>query len=213
MLNAHDPPSITGFIRLIYSPQMDTIRITLQVSFSENGTYSHAAHPIPLDSDVGCFGDDDWSRACILERAIHANGGITYDGPTNPFLESEYSYIHIWEEGFFRPITEEREDGTVRYGLAPVSTEEALEDVATPLERTERGVRTAIETGTYETSDELSGANELVQADNTYYVVYATAVHERQGTERRRAVVVLQWVLGIAGALLILRGQRHRVER
>ena len=182
-----------------------------EVSFSANGTYTFSTHPVSLDSDVACFGDEP-SRSCVLERAIHTNGGITYDGPTNDFINNEYSYVHIWEEGFFRPVSEERPNGTVWYGLETVSQEEALRYIATPLERTNTGVRTAIETGSYETSDELSGTHELVQADDSYYVVHPTVVQEHRGTERSLTVVVLQWLLGITGAILILRGQRNRIE-
>lgn len=182
-----------------------------EVSFSTNGTYTFSTHPVPLDPDVACFGDEP-SRSCVLERAIHTSEGITYDGPTKHFINNEYSFVHIWEEGFSRPVSEEQPNGTVWYGLEAVSQEEALRYIATPSERTNKGVRTAIETGSYETSDKLSGANELVQADNSYYVVYPTVVQEHRGIERRPTVVVLQWLLGITGAILILRGQRHRVE-
>ncbi|MGQ4556750.1 hypothetical protein [Halobellus sp. GM3] len=182
-----------------------------EVSFAANGTYTFSTHPVPLDSDVACFGDEP-SRSCVLERAIHTNGGITYDGPTKQFINNKYSYVHIWEEGFFRPVSEERPNGTVWYGLEAVSQEEALRYIATPLERTNKGVRTAIETGSYETSDELSGDHELVQADNSYYVVSPTVVQEHRGTERSLTVVVFQWLLGITGAILILREQRHRIE-
>ncbi|SEP32816.1 hypothetical protein SAMN05216388_10912 [Halorientalis persicus] len=118
----------------------------------------------------------------------------------------------IQHSRFFQPISEERQNGTVWYGLEAVSQEEALKYIATPIERTNKGVQTAIEAGAYETSDELSGAHELVQTDDSYYVVYPTVVQEYEGTERSLTVVVLQWLLGIAGAILILRGQRHRVE-
>lgn len=182
-----------------------------EVSFAANGTYTFSTHPVPIGSDVACFGDEP-SRSCVLERALHTNGGITYDGPTNHFIHNKYRYVHIWDEGFFRPVSEERPNGTVWYGLEAVSQEEALRYIPTPLERTDRGVRTAIETGSYETSDELSGAHELVQADDSYYVVYPTVVQEHRGIERSLTVVVLQWLLGIAGAILILRGQRHRIE-
>ena len=183
-----------------------------EVSFTENGTYSFSTHPVPLDSDVACFGSVP-SRSCVLERAIHTNGGIMYNGPTDQFIHDEYSYVHIWEEGFFRPVSDERQNGTVWYGLEAVSEDEALRYIATPKDKTSNGVRTAIATGSYETSDELAGAHELVQVDDSYYVVYPAEVHEHRGTERSLTVVVLQWLLGITGTILILRGQRHRVER
>lgn len=183
-----------------------------EVEFYANGTYDYSTAALPLDPDVACFGDLP-SRSCTLERAIHANGGVTYDGPPRLFMHREYGYVHVWEEGFFRPAAEENDNGTVDYGLQPVPQDEALEHIATPLPRADRGVRAAIETGTYETSDELPGAHELVRADDRYYVVYPAAYHEDHGSERTPTVVALQWVLGFTGAFLVLRGQRQRVER
>ncbi|WP_254523176.1 hypothetical protein [Natrinema caseinilyticum] len=182
-----------------------------EAEFFANDTYTHSIEAPPLDSDVACFGDSP-SRSCALERAIYANGGITYDGPTRLIMDHEYSYVHVWGEGFFQPTTEVGHNGTVWYGLESVPREDALDGIATPLSRTNRGVRTAIETGAYETSDELSGTHELVQAGDRYYVVYPTAYHEYRGTERRLTVVVLQWLLGIIGVILVLRGQRHRIK-
>ena len=183
-----------------------------EVEFFANGTYTHPIPTSPLDPDVACFGDLP-SRPCVLERAIYANGGITYDGPPGQFMSHEYSYVHVWGEGFFQPVTGEGQDGNVSYGLEPVPQEAALDGVATPLSRVNHGVMIAIETGAYETSDELPGAHELIQAGDRYYVVHPTASHEHRGSERTPAVVVLQWMLGFTGAFLMLRGQRHRVER
>jgi hypothetical protein len=181
-----------------------------EVEFYANGTYSYSTAALPLDSDVACFGDLP-TRSCVLERAIHANGGIAYDGPPRRFMEHEYSYVHIWGDGFFRPSTEGGPNETVIYGLEPLPRAEALDRIATLLSRANDGVRTAIETGTYETSDELAGVHELVRADDGYYVVYPTAIREQE-SERTLTVVGLQWMLWIIGAVLILRGQRHRVE-
>lgn len=182
------------------------------VEFFDNGTYTYETKAFPLDSDVACVGDLP-SRSCILERAIHTNGGITYDGPPRRFMHHDYSYVHVWGEGFFQPITEAGPNETVRYGLESVPRSEALRYIATPLSRTDQGVQTAIETGTYETSDELGGAHELVKAGDDYYVVYTAASTEYRNAERSTTITVLQWLLGITGAFLILRGQRHRVER
>lgn len=182
-----------------------------EVEFYANGTYDYDTQALPLDPDVACF-ESLPSRSCVLERAVHANGGITYDGPPRSYI-TDYSYVHVWEEGFFEPGAEETENETVQYGLTPVPQNEALEYIATPLSRADPGVRTAIETGTYETSDRLPGAHELVRTGDRYYVVYPAAYHEEGGSERSLSVVVLQWVLGFTGAFLVLRGQRQRVER
>lgn len=149
----------------------------------------------------------------MLERAIHAKGGITYDGPPRSVMNHNYAYVHIWESGFFQPTTTEGENGTVRYGLEPVPREEALDRIATPLSRVSPGVRTAISKGKYVTSDELSDAQELVSTEEGYFVVSVAAVSAEHTSERTGVVIALQWVLGFTGAFLILRGQRQRVKR
>lgn len=182
-----------------------------EIEFHPNGTFDMSPPATPLDPDVACLGDL-WSRSCVLEHAVHANGGITFDGPPQAFINHEYRYVFIWEAGFFRPTAKDVQDGTVRYDLEPVPLDEALDRIATPLSRADTGVRAAIKSGEYETSDELSGAHQLVSDDGQYYVVHARAYHVEPGPERMPAVVALQWVLGFIGAGLVLRGQRQRIE-
>ncbi|WP_018257733.1 hypothetical protein [Halomicrobium katesii] len=183
-----------------------------EVEVYANGTYHTSATTNHIDSDVACFGDM-LSRSCVLERAIHENNGITYDGSPRSFMSHDYAYVHIFGSGFFQPATTGSQNGTVRYGLEPVPQDKALDRIATPLSETSPGVRTAISQGKYVTSDELSGAEELVSTDEGYFVVYAAASSVDHTAERTAAVVALQWILGFTGAFLILRGQRRRVER
>lgn len=185
----------------------------VEVEFHDNGTYAYDDSPSvhPLDSDVACF-DIPQSRTCVLERAIHANSGITFDGPPRMFMNHDYDYVFIWESGFFQPVTTE-ENETVRYGLEPVPQEEALGYIATPLSRTSSGVQTAISQGNYVTSDELNGAHELVSTDEGYFVVSNVASSVDPTSERTAVVIALQWILSLTGAFLTLRGQRQRVER
>lgn len=182
-----------------------------EIEFHTNGTYHTSATTDNLDSDVACFGIPQ-SRSCVLERAIHANGGLAFDGPPKTFMSHDYAYVHIWESGFFRPATTESENGTMRYGLEPVPQAEALDYIATPFSRVSPGIRTAISQGEYVTSDELSGAQEIVSTDEGYFVVSAVSSVQRT-PERTVAVVALQWILGFFGAFFILRGQRQRVKR
>lgn len=182
-----------------------------EVEFHTNGTYHTSATTDNLDSDVACFGVPQ-SRSCVLERAIHENGGIAFDGPPKMFMSHDYAYVHIWESGFFQPATTEGENGTVRYGLESVPQEAALDYIATPSSKVSPGVRTAITQGEYVTSDELSGAQELVSTDEDYFVVSAVSSVDHT-SERNVAVVALQWVLGFIGAFLTLRGQRQRVKQ
>jgi hypothetical protein len=190
----------------------DTYRYdAAEIEVYDNGTYDYTTQALPLDPDVACFGDRP-TRYCMLEHAVHANGGIAYDGLPRSFLAHEYSYVHIWEEGFFQPSTAGGPNNTVVYGLEAQSQDDVLDQIAQPLSRANDGVKTAIETGTYETTDELAGTHELVRADDRYYVVYPELIEERE-SERTTAVVLLQWMLGILGAFLVLRGQRHRIER
>lgn len=163
-----------------------------------------------LDPDVACF-EQIPGRACMLERAIHEHGGLTYDGLPEPFVRADYRYVYDYGEGFFEPVAEERND-TVRYDLEPVSREEAMDGAATDLERASPAIRTAVESGEVESSDELPGADELVDAGDGYYVAHAVEYRETTG-ERRAVVVALQWLLGIVGLGLVLHGQRLRVER
>jgi hypothetical protein len=180
-----------------------------QVAFHENGTYDVSRAVRDIDTEVACL-ETLPSRSCMLERAVHANGGVVYDGLPASVLQYDYWYVYVWEEGFFEPAAEETGNGTVAYGLEPVAQSEALDDVAVSSDRASRGVRTALETGSVRTSDPLPDADELVAHDGSYYVVTATSYRTASG-ERRDVVVFLQWVLGIGGAWLVLRGQRLRV--
>jgi hypothetical protein len=190
----------------------DTYRYeATEIEFYENGTYDYKTQALPLDPDVACFGDRP-TRYCMLEHAVHANGGIAYDGLPRSFLAHEYSYVHVWGDGFFQPSTAGGPNNTVVYGLEAQSQDEVLDRIAQPLSRVDDGVKTAIETGTYETTDELAGTHELVRSDDRYYVVYPELIEERE-SERTTPVVLLQWMLGLLGVFLVLRGQRHRVER
>lgn len=65
-----------------------------EVEFFENGTYDYQTLALPLDTEVACFGDLP-SRSCILEQAIHEQGGIAYDGLPRNFMAHEYSNVHI----------------------------------------------------------------------------------------------------------------------
>lgn len=179
------------------------------VTFYDNGTYDAERGVDHLDPEVACF---EWprSRTCLLERANYANGGLVYDGVPSQFLRYEYRYVYVWGEGFFEPADEQFENGSVEYGLQPVARPAALDRIAAEPDRVSAGVRTAIETGQYRTSDPLDGADELVAHDGGYYVVTATSYRTTPG-ERRDFVVALQWVAGAGGGWLVLRGQRLRV--
>lgn len=181
-----------------------------RVAFHGNGTVDVPIKAHRVDSDVPCL-DTLPSRSCVLERAIHADGGITYDGPPRDFISTEYQYVFVYGEGFYRPISEELPNETVRYDLRRVPMTEALDYAATPIDRASPGVRRAIRSGSFETSDELPGANELVRADDGHYVVYPAAYRVEDGSERSPFVVVFQWVLGFLGGWLVLGGQRRRV--
>lgn len=180
----------------------------LEVTFHENETIDVPIEVGTVDSDVACF-EQFPRRACMLEQAIHANGGLQYDGLPERVLESDYDYVWIYGEGFFEPIAEET-DETVTYDIRPVDQSTALERITTPLENAPDPIQTAVTTGRYETSDELENSAQLVRDDGRYYVLHLAEAHVRPG-ERLTIVVILQWVLGVVGAGLILRGQRLRV--
>lgn len=163
-----------------------------------------------VDPDVACL-ERLPRRSCMLELAVHERGGLTFDGLPESFVDTGYRYVYDYGEGFFEPVAEER-NGSVRYGLEPVPREVAMDDASTDVERAPPGVRRAIRTGRVETSDELPGANELVRADGEYHVVYRAAARTTTG-DRAAPVVALQWMSGVVGLALVLRGQTVRVER
>lgn len=183
------------------------------VSFHENGTYTTGGEIARrLDSEVACLGTDAaMRRTCMLERAVHANGGVVYDGLSEMFLTADYAYVFVWGSGFFEPTATELENGSVRYGLTRTPTKQALERVVTPMSKAAPGVRTAIRNGAYETHDKLDSAGELVRSNGELYVVYAASFHSTH-RERDSTVMALQWVLGILGTALVLHGQRRRIE-
>lgn len=183
-----------------------------EVEFYANGTYRYEVPAVPLDSDVACFAKRP-GRTCGLEMAIYQNGAVTVNESAALFLEREYAYVHLWGEGFLRPTVSDGGNGTARFGLEPAPRAEAIERISTPFERASPGVRDAITEGSYETSDELPGAHELVRADGRYYVVYDRASHVDHTSERAGWAVVFRWLLGLVGAGLVLAGQRQRVER
>jgi hypothetical protein len=180
-----------------------------EITFHGNGTYDAPPGAGDIDPDVACL-DFPPRRSCVLEQAAYASGGVVYDGPPSNFLRHDYQYVHVWEAGFFEPVGEELANGSVEYDLEPVSQARALDAVATPSSEASRGVRNAVETGEFRTSDPLPGAGELVAHEGSYYVVTATSYRTTTG-ERRDIVVFLQWAAGIGGAALVLHGQRLRV--
>jgi hypothetical protein len=181
-----------------------------EITFFENGTYDAPVGTDAIDSEVACLDSYLPTRSCMLERAVHANGGLLYDGLQSNFIDHGYWYVYVYGSGFFEPVAEETENGTVEYGLSPVSQADALDDVATPFDRAPSGVRTAITTGEFRTSDPIDGTGELVRHDGSYYVVRSVTSKTTEG-ERRGVVILLQWVLGVGGGWLVLRGQRLRV--
>ncbi|QLH76357.1 hypothetical protein HZS55_03135 [Halosimplex rubrum] len=195
-LDIGDPDSYT------YEPK--------EITFHDNGTYDAPIGVDEIDPGVACL-DTLPSRSCALERAVHANGGVTYDEyPRFVVRDVRYPYVHVWGAGFFETATEELANGSVEYGLEPVPKSRVLDSVAVSSDDASRGVRGALETGQYRTSDPLDDADELVAHDGSYYVVTEVASRTTTG-ERRDIVIGLQWVAGIGGGWLVLRGQRHRV--
>ncbi|MFC7197097.1 hypothetical protein ACFQL4_24700 [Halosimplex aquaticum] len=165
-----------------------------EITFYDNGTVDRPAGVRDVDPAVACF-EALPQRTCMLERAIRANGGVRYDGLSSTFLRHDYQYVYVYGEGFFAPVADDLGNDTVEYTIRPVSQSAALDSIAEPSSDASRGVRTALETGEYRTSDPLDGANELVTHDGDYYVVSMVSSRTTTGG-RRTSVVALQWALG-----------------
>lgn len=221
------PPRLHGTARILLGVALLTAPLvvpTLDVADPDHYRYEAervrftdlgVRYDAPLDGvdpDVACL-DALVSRSCALERAIHANGGLVHDqGVPDGFLLSEYEYVYSHaDRRFYEPVAEELANGSVRYDLAPAEESTALSAVATPLERTSRPVRRAVETGSVTTSDRLAGANELIETDDGYYVVHAASHTEHRNSERRWWATALTWLAVAVGLYWVLRGQRERV--
>jgi hypothetical protein len=180
-----------------------------RVEFTDDG-YRIQGPVDVIDRDAACLQMPP-SRVCLLERAIHENGGLTFDGLQREFLDARYRYVY-GDGQFYRTVATETDEGTVRYDLRPVSEREALAAISTDEERASSPIKRAIRTGSVTTSDELAGANELVATDDGYYVVYAAEWHEEAG-ERDPLLVAGAWIAAAFGLWLLLHAQRRRVER
>lgn len=185
-----------------------------EISFTERGTAEIPREVHTVDPQIACLDHFLWSRSCVLERAVHENGGLQYDGPPSNFIHREYEFVFVWEEGFYEPVAEQLDDDTVRYDMRQAPTDEALDGVSTEYEHADRTIQYTIRNGNYTARDPIDGTNELVERDGRYYVVSSPGGGSYGGDDSGRSglVVLAQWVLGIAGARLILEGQRTRVE-
>lgn len=175
-----------------------------------------------VDDDVACLSDNYPSRACAVERAIHERGNLTAPVSWGSFVSEfgplGYRYAYV-NDSFYGVENRERGDETV-LTLNRTPAGEAMDEIAAPLLYASPEVREAVETGSVETRRELDGANQLWSDGGNYYVVYEAQSHVhgpgtyqqkvRSGRVLERAVALV----GIAvGLLLVLRGQRRRVER
>lgn len=200
-------PAIVGWFDLA---DLDRYRYEAErVEFTEDG-YRVDAPVDVIDEDAACLQFSP-RRRCMLERAIHQNGGLEYDGLPSQALANRYWYVY-GDGQFYRTVANETDDGTVHYDLRPVSTDEALKYISTEQWRASSTVKRAIRTGSVTTDDELDGANELVEMEDGYYVVYAASVYETS-RERNPWIVGASWTASVAGLGLLLRAQRLRVER
>ena len=200
-------PALVGWFDLA---DLDRYRYEAErVEFTDDG-WAVDGHVAVIDGDAACLGRFPDDRACMLEHAIHENGGLEYDGLPSQALGSRYRYVY-GEGQFFRTVANETANGTVRYDLRPVSTDEALAAISTERWRASSTVKRVIRSGPVTTTDELDGANELVEMEDGYYVVYATSIHEVHG-ERNPYIVGAAWVAAAAGLLFVLRAQRLRIE-
>lgn len=200
-------PAIVGWFDLA---DLDRYRYEAErVEFTEDG-YRVDAPVDVIDEDAACLQFSP-RRRCMLERAIHENGGLEYDGVPSQALANRYRYVY-GDGQFYRTVANETANGTVHYDLRPVPTEEALKYISTEQWRASSTVKRAIRTGSVTTRDELDGANELVEMEDGYYVVYAASVHGVAG-ERNPWIVVASWIAAVAGLVVVLRAQRLRVER
>ena len=173
-----------------------------------------------MDDDVACLADSPPSRACAVEHAVLRRGNLTLAESWGALISNAgplgYRYAYL-NSSFYEPVVREEGDWTV-LSLDRTPAVEALGDVADPVSRADRGVRRAIRSGSVRTHRELEGANQLWKEDGRYYVVYRTSFgnsgpFDFLGVGFGRALETAITVVGmVAGLVLVLRGQRRRVD-
>ena len=83
-------PALVGWFDLA---DLDRYRYEAErVEFTEDG-YRVDAPVDVIDEDAACLQFFP-RRACMLERAIHENGGLEYDGLPSQALASRYRYVY-----------------------------------------------------------------------------------------------------------------------
>lgn len=123
---------------------------------------SGSLQQLPVDDRIVCL--PSVTRECYLEL----NALETGETPGYP-LRSVHDYLYT--DGQFYELTHDRDDQTM--GHEPVSTEEALSQLAVPESELDGTTRGTIEDGTVLTIHDLPTTDTLVVTDGgDYYTVY-----------------------------------------
>lgn len=160
--------------------------------------------------DVDCYLDvaARGSTECALEHPL-LGANLTLPDDEAPDDWRGYTY-----HGRFYERVSNRSNGGVTLGLQPVPAEEALADVAVPVESTPDvsggdAVRQAVETGSVRVDPPFAYAREVLRHDGGYHVVVAEESLPQEG--QHPVMTTLSAALGV---LLIQRGRRrHRQWR
>jgi hypothetical protein len=174
-----------------------------------------AGDATPGDVDgVACFGTDRPTYQCGAEYALTArNRSLDYPvelvagGPAGLGTVFEGGEYVAFSEGgpvYRRSVRWNDTAGEWVFGLRRASPESALAAAAIRAEHVSAPARTAIESGSVRTGDRLAYANDIVEFEGRYYVVYRVA---RRGLLSAQPAVerLFSLVTVLAGALLIRR--------
>lgn len=178
-----------------------------QITMEEGGTIEWPSRIGQVDSDAACLSTLP-SRACALEGAVYANGGIVYsDGFPSAFIDHTYSYVYIRGTGFVEPVERRLDNGSILYGHEPVDTSTAIGRISTPIDRASKPIRAAVRGGSLNTAERVTGANEFIETDGQYYVVslqsHETVPENEDGSWK---VVALEWLTRLLGIGLLAAG-------
>jgi hypothetical protein len=170
-----------------------------------------------VDDDVACVRDDHPTRACALERVVYDDGSLTAPvGWGEVFIDTygEHGYQYVYVDDAFHAVEAHEVGGETVLSLNRTPADEAMADVATPIDRADPQIQRAIRTGSATTHQPVDGVNQLVRDGDTYYTVYRAAAHIESGPHTLANLLELGvTIFGMGvGLWLVLRGQRRRVE-
>jgi hypothetical protein len=175
------------------------------IQFREDGFPANLSNDVlgrSVDDDIACFLYRD--RVCALEAHILEHGGTLESNDT--FRPSaDYDFAYIDGQFYTVEVSGQTSDTPAQLRLTETTRERALETAATPFARASPGARAVITDGPVTRRTQIPDEYQLVERDDTYYVVYpkyGRFYGEEAFEERRQRGTILEGVLSAFGVVV-----------